>query len=385
MKTSGIQIQTAQEVGLGAGTPTGFLNSVVAIHESPWMAERRRKAMQHFRSLGQSETMALLNTKHVCNPWTFAGQPRVDAPTTLGLKQNIFPATNAVLTDDAWRMLTDEVVQVSTRDRVVLDAYLSRGLVMPLDDIGTFTVDWHKMGRITAPTVSMYPNTDRNYDREGFTLVSVPVPIIYKDFFFNSRELLAARKDGRAPIDAAHIAQARTLINEKQEDLILNGDLSISWNGAILYGATTHPDRLTLSGSDFGTTTQAESTFRTAIATLRANNHRGPYTAFVAETQWSQLKQQYASGQDTTAREFILNQHPELEDIVEAPALADGSMIIQEMRREVSDIAIAEDVNVIQWDDMAGAGTFWRVWSSMTPRFKVDADGQAGWIHVTGI
>jgi uncharacterized linocin/CFP29 family protein len=345
-------------------------------HHDP--ARKRKRELEFQRAIknGHSAAEATLIANHAASPLRWAYQPATDGKWR--------PRTNAILPENSWRLLTDTVVQVASRQRVLTTDFTSRGLVYNVEDIGWYKVSWQRMDEMGEAGVDLDPMSNIAYDQASFNLDSVPLPVFYKDFAFRPRQLQAL-SHGPIAVDQAHIAQATRKVVESFENALINGASNIVYDGATFYGLLTHPKRLTQSGSDFGTASQAESTIRLNIAKMRANNQPGPYTIYLASDQFSELNIRLGTTSDKTVRQFILeNYEGQISDIKEARWLPTGNMLTLAFNAEMMDLAIAQDIDIIQWE-IPGGGVAFRVLQVMAPRLRYDSNDQAPWCVTTGV
>jgi uncharacterized linocin/CFP29 family protein len=359
---------------------------LLVANEDPRRKRYHDAALKHATEvMGLGYQAAKLYAKHAASTWTWATAPWIGGKRNPFVASDKFGFANALLSEDDWRMLTDEVVQVTRKNRIAVNDLRSRGLTLSLPDIGVYQVDWQKFSDLEPAVASMslrgnYQNDQGQFSREG-----VPVPIIHKDFYFDIRDLLASRRGGNA-LDTTHIAIATQLVAEREEQILMNGDLTIQFQGNVLYGYTTHPNVIPeTTSNDFGTPANIDAKFRLVIGALREKNHRGPFKVYLNPVQFGEMKAARTTTSDITMNRFVLDQHPEIEAIEESPWVAAGTGVVVEMSRQTVDLAIAQDLTVVQWDDPSGAGVNIRVMSSLAPRIKSDAAGQTGVLYMTNI
>lgn len=298
-------------------------------------------------------------------------------------------ATNApaALQYDEWKDIDRTVLETFTqRLRAVADV-MAAGLVHPLGSIGVTVSVWDKVSDMTGPNVDMSGITDGEEDLPRYELDQVPIPVVHKDFRVNIRHLEASRRFGEA-IDVTASAIAARVVAEGNEDLLLNGDSSISVNGANLYGYTTHPNRNTVDMAtkwDDNSMTGADivEDVQSMLAAARADNRHGPFILYVPAGYEGLLDNDYnpATSDTRTIRERIL-QLAGIQDIRVVDRLADHNVLLVQLDRETVDWAQAQGVTTIQWDEKGGMQSRFKVLTIGAPRIKSDYDGRSGIVHL---
>lgn len=376
------------QVSYGAAAVQGLpIYKKLLVAEADPRRLRYEQAAKEYASttLGLGAQAARLYAKQAASTWNWATAPFIGGKRNPYVANDQFGFANSLLGEDDWRILTDEVVQVARKARPAVNDLKSRGLVYPLPDIGVYQVDWQKFSDLEAATVSMSLQGNMQRDQGQFSREGVPIPIIHKDFRFDIRDILASRRGGN-PLDTTHISIATQLVAEKEESILMAGDSTIVFQSNTLYGYTTHPNVLTETTSkDFGTASNITDKFALVIAALRLKNHTGPFVVYLHPTQYGEMKAPRTTTDSTTMMEFTLKQHPEIEAIKESQFVTAATGVVVEMNRMNVDLAIAQDVTVVQWDDPSGAAVNIRVMSSMAPRIKTDAAAQAGILYMTAI
>jgi len=62
--------------------------------------------------------------------------------------------------------------------------------------------------------------------------------------------------------------------------------------------------------------------------------------------------------------------------------LEDANVIMVQLTRDVVDLAIAQDITTVQWQEMGGMQEKFKVMAVWVPRFKSDFDGKCGICHL---
>lgn len=294
--------------------------------------------------------------------------------------------TNALLRREEWERIDDAVLDVARTDLVGVADLINLGLTQDLGGLGTIISTYEQLSDMTEAEVSMTGAARGERDRVTFTPVSIPVPIIHKDFQLDIRHLLASRNKGEA-LDTTQSRTATEQVTRKLEKILFNGHAQ-NLGGNVIYGYTNHPNRNTdtatnFGGGDFGTPGNGYKTIKGMIKVLRDDGYGGPYGCYVATTQYDQLLNLYGS-LDNTELGIIMDRIPDLSFMKPSYDLADGNLVTVSLRQKVVDLGVAEGIQPVMWQELGGFLMEFRVFSAMVPRIKADKEGKSGVAHATG-
>lgn len=292
-------------------------------------------------------------------------------------------APNALLRKDEWKELDTRIIDIARARLVAVQDLRSNGLTVPLGGLGTLISEYEKLKDMTAADLDMAGVTGGEKDTVGFDLVGVPVPIIHKDYSLNIRRLLSSRNLGNA-LDTTQAQVASRLVADRIETVLFNG-AGITVDGNLIYGYTNHPDRNTGSAAgDFGTLTNVFPTLNSMVSDAEADNYFGPYFVYVSPIQYGEMRDVYSDGSGQSGIQRVLEAIPEIKEIKPASDLAAGSLVLVTMLPDVVDLAIAQEVTNVQWDEQGGMIQNFKVMAAMTPRIKSDSGNRSGIVHYTG-
>lgn len=303
---------------------------------------------------------------------------------------------NSVLTKTEWEQLDMAVVPEALQSLSALTAFISRGLTHQLGGLGVLLSQYAQIGEMTAAKVTLDGHTRGDRDRLDYAVAGVPVPIVHKEFSLFGRELAAGRMAGNA-LDTTHAAAAARVIGEKLESMLLFGDTSIVLNGNTIYGLTTHPNRNTGSGSDWGTAPNAVTFIAAMIAAAIGDNMYGPYIVLVPPTQYVEASTVYISSSDQTQLQRI-QAMPQIAAVIQCPLLTAGTIVLVQASRDVIDIAFVpgygmdtdpEGINVtgvttLEWASGDGMVNYFKSLAIIVPRVKSTYSSKSGVVHFTG-
>lgn len=337
---------------------------------------------------------ALMNSaSDFCGPGQFnvnALRPYInkngEARVAVNSKRSI--ATNAALLQyQEWLDIDRKVVEIATQRLVAYTDLISKGLTHTLGSIGQTVSLWDKSSDLTPANISMSGVTAGEQDTPAFLTSQVPVPIIHKDFRINLRRLEASRTFGES-IDTTSASLAARVVAEKSEDLLFSGS-AIKVEGGTIYGYLNHPDRNTASitGAWTGLTgAQILADVQTMLTAARADLYFGPYTLYIPGTYETKLDDDYKAGADAgdtrTIRERIMALSG-IEAIQVADRMPADNVLLVQLTSDVVDLAIAQDINTVQWETNGGMIQNFKVMAIWTPRVKSDYDGRSGIVHMS--
>ena len=320
------------------------------------------------------------------------GQPLFDQRTgQLQIMTSRGLVVNSALRKDEWEELDSAIVQAAVAPLNMTQRMITAGLTRPLGGLGTLIAQYNQISEMTAANVSLSGNASGQKDRVDYDLVGVPVPVIFKEFELNQRYLEASRRLGDS-IDTANGAAAARVVGEKVEDLLINGDSSVNLNGNTIYGLTSHPDRNTdtatnLGGGDFGTISNIVPTFSGILSALKADNYRGPYGVFVADTQFDQMAMSFfTDGSGQSALNRVL-QIPQIQFIDSSAWLDAGEIVVVHLSRDVVELAYVQQywpITNLEWTSGDGMQSNFKVMTVFAPMVKSDYSGRSGVFHCTG-
>jgi len=290
---------------------------------------------------------------------------------------------NALLRHDEWLEIDKAVVKTTQTELVGINDLIAAGLTKKLGGLGTLLSAYEQLGDMTQADVSMDADVPGEEDRSTFDAQYVPIPIIHKDFRISLRHLLASRNNGEG-LDTTQAEAATRVVKEKMEDILFNGHKKML-GGYPIYGYTTAPHRIT--GSVVGVWTTPGNAYKTmvkAIGEFAAKGKNGPFTVYVGSVAYNSLLNLLGSVNDYNELTVISRQLPMIKDVKRSFNLASGEMVMVQMTSENVDLAIAEDITPVQWDEMGGMLTKFRVMAALAPRIKFDANNVSGVLHYTG-
>lgn len=300
-----------------------------------------------------------------------------------GLDVNAALRTNDLLRKQEWEQLDEALVRVARARLNGIADLRTAGLTRTLRGLGTLIDQFEQVSEFDAATQSMDVVTPPTEDTAEFNLVSVPIPITHKGFRISLRQLEASRTIGQ-PLDTTNVELATRQVVEVLESTLFVGS-GIIIGGGEVFGYTNQPDRNT------GTLTAAwtNAALRDIIAdvidmiaALEADGYFGPYTLYVPQDYWSELREDYKADSERTFMERILA-IAEISAVKVTDALPANNVVLVQLTRDVVDLSIGQDITTVEWESMGGLLGRWIVMAAMAPRVKSDFEGKSGVAHFT--
>jgi len=327
----------------------------------------------------------MLQRQNVSDVMTLFGKDGLKA--TPILRPHVGMHHNALLRKDEWLELDRVVLETAKTELNGVQDLISRGLTKKLGGLGSKVSAYEQIGEMTAATISMSVDIPGEKDRLEYTQVNVPIPVIFKDFMFDLRDLSSARQSGD-PLETDHVAAATRVVTEGMETMLFSGS-SVQLGGYTIQGYTNKTQRIqttaaALGGGDWGTAGNAYKCMTGAITALRADGFRGPFMVYVASTQYGQALNLIDPTAHLSELAVIKQNIPEIIDVKPSFELTDGQFVMVQMTSNVVDFAIGMSLAPISWVEMGGMITEYRVMTAVAPRVKHDANSNCGVLHATG-
>ena len=297
--------------------------------------------------------------------------------------------TNSVLDKREWAELDAAIIRAAKLRLNGLPDLRAAGLAEPVS-LATMMSQWRVASEKVAATVNMDGSSAVNLDRVDMKTYGVPVPIISSGYRIPLRVLMASRRLGEG-VDVTEAIEAAAAVIEKEEDILFNGEASAEIGGVTIFGYTTVAARLAdtatnFGGGDFGTLTNIFPTFLGMVSGLAARRYHGPFTCYVAPTQYIEMLSIYTDGSGQSALQRVLS-IPQIVSVKPADLLVTGSLVMAQLTDNVVDMVYAQELGEIdnrEWEAPDGSAANFKVMAAMAPRLKTDYAGYTGIAHATG-
>lgn len=242
------------------------------------------------------------------------------------------------------------------------------------------------MTDISEANVSMSAKSQSQNDRVTYDLVSIPLPLVHKEFEFDSRELAISRNLG-AGQDVQTISLAAERVAEKLEQIAL-GLTSFTYAGATMYGLTNFPSRNTgafLNPSVSGWT--PEMLYNSVIQMMKVANddfHYGPYHLFYSTGLMAPLMRNFSTNYQGGSLINNIRSLPGISGVSQLDYLTGNQLILVQLSPMTAQILVGMDVTLVQWSENGGLTDKFRVMGMMVPLMKTDVNSNTGIVHFTG-
>ena len=309
------------------------------------------------------------------------------ADSVEAMRPQVGMAHNALLRNYEWERIDQRVVEVTRATLVAANDFQRLGLIEPLGGLGVTISTYEQLSDMSDAELSMEGITRGEKGRLEFSPQSVPVPIIHKEFEISRRHLESARRNGNN-IDTTHAVTAARRVRDKIENLIFNGDKT-KVAGYTISGFRTKSQRIQKTatecgGGDWATAENPYKSLVGAIGFLAAAGFYGPYGVYVARPQYTQSLHLLNSAGGSRNELAAMLEIPDISFITPADALPAENVIVWQLSADVADLAVGADISTVQWDELGGMLTQFRVMTALVPRIKHDSNGACGVLHMTG-
>jgi uncharacterized linocin/CFP29 family protein len=291
--------------------------------------------------------------------------------------------TNGILQRDEWKAFDSRIVDTAREKLIVVGDLISRGLTYRLKNaLGVMQLDWDVITDIDAAEVTMSGLPQAAKDTYDYSTVSMPIPIIHKEFQLNLRTVEAARRNGRA-LDTTHAEMATRKVAEKVESIVFNG-VTVAANNGTIYGLKNHANRNTGSVTAAVATATGEqivADVNRAMGISISDNMEGPWILYWPRVSWTRLGEDFKANSDKTIMSRLM-ELPGLLKIIPTSQLTVGFLLVQASSETVQ-IIDGMQPTMVEWESKGGFELNFKVMSIMLPRVRADAVGQSGIVHFT--
>ncbi|QPL12234.1 major capsid protein [Halorubrum phage Hardycor1] len=298
---------------------------------------------------------------------------------------------NAQLQKDEWKTLDERLVEIAQKELVVVNDMRAAGLTIN-EDLSTLIHEWQGTNEFSDADVDMAAETSSSEDASTFSLNGTPLPIVHKSFHIPYRHLLASRERGQG-LDTQNQAKAARKVMEGLDSLAFNGWGS-NVEGYQVYGLRNHPDRNTVTGNDWSDGTNTSYTdIRGDVVSIIESLENAEYAprgteaiTYFGRGAWQELRRRdTGTDQERSLLERLTEEFADSLDMRLAPTLPSDEVVSFLPVEDVVELAVASDVQNVEWESDDGFMSHMKVMASMTPVVKSDDAGQSGVVHLTGL
>lgn len=301
------------------------------------------------------------------------------------------PIQNASLLKDEWVEMDRAVIRAEQERLVGYDSLISRGLTYDISTGMAITMlESQSMSTFTEAEISMNGLKRSNADAPDYDLVSIPLPIIHKDFSIDLRTLSTSRKMGM-PLDLTSAEMAGRVIAEKKE-LLLFGSEPFYYGGSRLDTFKSYENKIIMN-STYGwlhsskkPTDIFEDVRRMKQALIEQNRAGGPYLLYISGKYDTVLDKDYAdsatqSGTGKTIKQRLMEIQG-LEDIIVVDALKEEELLMVHAKSDTIRIVRALPTTTVEWEEEGGMALKYKSLSIEVPQIRSDYYGSSGIVHM---
>ena len=296
---------------------------------------------------------------------------------------------NAALPNDSWTAIDDTIY--STEEQV--DSILSdiRGAIDDYDvSVYAKDVTWEKFDDQGEARVAMDPQTRVEETTGDYRRDGAPLPLVLDKWTMGFRDRPTPDNPyiDADEIDTSMAAAATRHVQMKLNELVMHGHAGFQGgDGYDLWGLTNHPSNNTGTLSDWTLTrddTAPEPTPRDDVRTMIESVKdagfypgRTGYWLYVSRDYDSELNDYPNDQTNDTVRDRVMNLS-EISRIGVSDNLPAQSAVLFRPTSDVIDIAVAEELQNVQWESLDGFSETNLIMASMTPRVKDTTTGNTG-------
>jgi len=294
----------------------------------------------------------------------------------------VIQVANATLRKDEWKQY-DEAVIRATRDRLTCaNTFVSRGMVYTIGNgLGKTVLEYEDLNDFNDASLGMDPLPTATEDRPVYGIKYMPLPVIYKEFRVNIRQLEASRTRGE-PLDVTAAEMAGRKVAEMIETITCTGSSSFTFGGGTLYGikdfTSVNTGSLTADWNDSAAT--GETILADVLAmkqTLIEDNYFGPYGLFIPTNYETAIDADFKAASDKTIRQRLLEVSG-IEFIVVSDKLTSDYVVMVQLTSDVMRMVIGLPVTTVQWESRGGLSQHFMVMAIMLPQPRADQNGNCG-------
>lgn len=284
-----------------------------------------------------------------------------------------------VLRKDQWIMI-DQAVAMASRKRLRAWSDLRAANTFGgFDGMATPILEFERLNDAGEAVVDMDALSEGNDFAATYTLQGQPLPITHCDFTLSQRFLAASRRNGGPAADTTRAEMAGRRVAETIEQTLIGTQTGLKWGTSTdygqasqVYGYTTHPERLTVTGATAPTGSNG-TTILTAWLDHRdelyQRNFYGPFVIYTATSYDQFLDDEFKTESDKSLRDR-LKEIEGVQDIRRLDYLTTaGSLLWVEMGENVQAVNGME-LTTVQWVEKGGLELRFKVMAIQCPRIK---------------
>lgn len=297
---------------------------------------------------------------------------------------NMVTNAPATLRKDEWIQFDQAVVRAAKPRLRAWGDLNSAGLTYTIPNgLGKTTLEHETQSDVTGAELSMDGLTRKAGDRPVYTLNSLPLPIVHKDFTFSARQVAVSRNSG-TPLDTSSAELAGRRVAEEIEKLLLGVSDSYTFGGGTIFGYTnfTHRNTQTLTNpTSTWTPADTVSEVLTMKNTSQGDFHYGPWTIYSAPNWDTYLDDDYSSAKGDNTLRDRLTAIEGITAVKTADYLTNYDLVMVQMTPDVVRAVNGMAMTTVQWETNGGMQVNFKVMAIMVPQLRADYNNNCGIVH----
>jgi len=297
-----------------------------------------------------------------------------------------FVGNATVLPHEVWIEM-DRVILEEANIRLVGVADLQTpGLTKRTRGLGATVIQWQDSSNMEPAEVAMDGSTRSMRDRIEYTTKFMPLPIVFKDFSFSTREIEASAGLSVETIDTGAAREAGRLVAEEIERMLFKGLSTYTAGGGTIYGYEDFISRNTGSlTANWDASASTGITIRNDVANMlqskRDDRQHGDAVLYIPTGYQKVLDDDYRANYPKSIQTRLLELN-ELSSIKVADQLTANNVVLVQLTQDNVRLVIGLDIQTIHWSTNGLTQNF-KVMAVMIPNLRATQGARSGIIHYT--
>lgn len=294
-----------------------------------------------------------------------------------GVRDQYFRA-NSLVPNNSWRDMGEAIKESAAGSLDIVDDLTNAGFVRQLDKLSHTVSQYPVKSNFVKAKHVVSPRAVGEADRIEYDEKQVLIPLTYEKVVLDLREEAGTTRED-------NVASASQSVAEGLASSVFNGTPGLKYRDAVLYGLTTHPNRVkkVMTGSG-GWAVRTGSTpvedVLDVLQELQAKKIKGKFILYTAPNLFAPLNRDYTTnGNGRTLAKRIL-EIPGILAIKESEHLESDNAVLVHQNRNSIDLAIWKDITIAQ-NNVGFLTHEFIIYAVMAARIKERFDGSVGVAH----
>jgi len=291
----------------------------------------------------------------------------------------------ASLRKDDWKVLDKAIIKAAQPRLKFVGDLRARGLTYNVPNGMAKTIlETENVGDINDAITSMDGIRQGANDRPIFDLVTLPLPIIHKDFSFSARQIAASRNGG-SPLDTTMAELAARKVAESVEKLALGVSSTYTYGGGTIYGLTNYTNRTTRTITAPTASGWTGATLLGEVLSMRQDAqddyYYGPYHVYISSNWDKYLDNDYSTAYPNLSVRDRLKMIEGINGVTTLDYLENFDIVLVQMTTDVIREVIGMDITTLQWETQGGMLFNFKVMAILVPQIRADQNSRCGVVH----